>query len=71
MRSPADYAIEHAGYLADAVKSFLRSVETAEVLNPDAEDGLRETVGDQLQALRSGVYEFEKRARVAIQREVK
>lgn len=60
-RSPADYAIEHGGYLADAVTAFLKVVGEECVFAEMSDNGLRETVSDHLQAMRSGVYEFEKR----------
>jgi nucleoside 2-deoxyribosyltransferase len=47
-RTPKDYAIEHAGYLADAVEYALKS----QTLVMDADDWL---------ALNSRVYEFRKR----------
>lgn len=61
-RTPADFAIEHGGYLADAVTRFLDLVGRESIFDEGVEDGVRETVGDHLGAMRSGVYEFEKRA---------
>lgn len=61
-RTASDYAIEHAGYLARSVTAFLDLIGREAVFDEDAQQHLREEVADHLQAMRSGVYEFEKRA---------
>lgn len=61
-RTASDYAIEHAGYLARSVTAFLDLIGREAVFDEDAQQHLREQVSDHLQAMRSGVYEFEKRA---------
>lgn len=77
-RTPQDYAIEHAGYLADAVGQFLEvlnecdcaGIALSELDEDDEEyDDARQDVEvawekrqDHLQAVQNAVYEFRKRA---------
>lgn len=75
-RTPEQYAIEHASYLADAAKLFMQSVAAvAEARQrhedsepgPESEDsydvlhGQEELLSERWSGLRSAVYEFEKR----------
>lgn len=74
-RTDKDYAIEHAGYMADAVKHYLSLLdaefEAAEAMEAaDADDAeqkadnlrsIEEEVSEARSVLRNRVYEFEKR----------
>lgn len=70
-RTPADYAIEHAGYLVTAASQLLeaRNELDALVMRRDEDDGVdedemqaaHEGVSDASSCLRIAIYEFEKR----------
>ncbi|WP_372362879.1 hypothetical protein ACCQ10_09290 [Xanthomonas sp. NCPPB 1325] len=70
-RTPADYAIEHAGYLATAAKRLLDARGELDVLlmRRDEEDDVgdwdmhaaQDSVDETSTGLRSAIYEFEKR----------
>lgn len=61
-RTPKDYAIEHAEYLAKNAEDLLETLnncigeETEFINNEDSE------LGEAIGSLRSGIYEFRKRA---------
>lgn len=64
-RTPKDYAIEHAGYLETTLLNFLNylneiSDEEEGTLVPD------DRFGDHMQAVRSHLYEFQKRRDLAL-----
>lgn len=59
-RTPKDYAIEHAGYMATTAKQFLEYLNEVS----DEEEGHivpDDRFGDHASTLRSHIYEFEKR----------
>ena len=58
-RSPADYAIEFGGYLADAAEWYLKRPTETDARSADE-------VEDVDRGLRSAIYEFRKRAKVAL-----
>lgn len=69
-RSPADYAIEHAEYLAKAAERFIEAVVAMAVADYEHEgtaedearvDAASEAVGEAQGALRNCIYEFRKR----------
>lgn len=69
-RSPQDFAIEHAEYMAkdgerliEAVNDLARAEQECEdgSANPSDADAARETVNEHVRALTSGIYEFRKR----------
>lgn len=76
--TPADYAIEHGGYLATAAKDFLdacnrlvdaRMLAEAEEAGDETFEALeraQESYGENFSGLREAVYEFEKRRDRAI-----
>ncbi len=64
-RTPEDYAIEHAGYLATSAERLLAALGAMALREGDDEDGSqddRDAVGDHMQAVRSAIHEFRKRA---------
>lgn len=70
-RTPQDYAIEHAEYMAvdgerliAAINDFGKALQEVDdgTANPSDVDAARETLTEALGALRSGIYEFRKRA---------
>lgn len=66
VRTPADFAIEHAGYLADSVEQYMAARNAHDALEPDTHTtalvASAETLSDHWDGLRSAVYEFRKRA---------
>ncbi len=83
-RTAKDYAIEHAGYLADAAKHLLDkqnevwALEEQDVASPERLandnysidlDEANERLSDARSALREAVYEFEKRRDRAVNEE--
>lgn len=75
-RTAQDYAIEHAGYLADAAKAFMESVQAVAIARQQHDDaepgaeaaeaydvmhGQEELLSERWSGLRTAVYEFEKR----------
>lgn len=71
-RTDADYAIEHAGYLATAARRFREAVNVEGLARIDDEekgnedtsnalDAARENVSEASLSLRSAIFEFEKR----------
>ena len=71
-RTPQDYAIEHAGYLANAAERLIDAVCVDAQANVDhdeqdtqetakAVDTAREDAGEYMTALRNRIYEFRKR----------
>jgi hypothetical protein len=60
-RSSKDYAIEFGGYLAAAARRYMDAVNREIIPEGDEE------VGEAWRALRSALYEFEKRVRRAAQ----
>jgi hypothetical protein len=70
-RTPQDYAIEHAEYLATSVEQYMRVrnefEEAAQEADEDGDggeipDGLRDALSDHWRGLTEAVYEFRKRA---------
>lgn len=69
VRTPADYAIEHAEYLAQAAEGFIEAANALAKSHMDSEEDETEpqldaagAYSDHLQGLQSAVYEFRKRA---------
>jgi hypothetical protein len=71
-RTPQDYAIEHAGYLATAATDYLDAINAEYIAQMDHEENETaeteralndaiEAVGEANRRLRTRVYEFEKR----------
>jgi hypothetical protein len=60
-RTDKDYAIEHAGYLADAAEDYLDARNRYEQIG-GPETGDDDLLSDHIGALRSAIYEFRKRA---------
>lgn len=66
-RTPADFAIEHAEYLAQAAESLLSAANRRDELkHEDApahmQEAAREAYSDNFSGLHNAVYEFRKRA---------
>lgn len=59
-RTPADYAIEHAEYMAKAAEAFMNIV--GPLISPRLTTADHDLLTDHRQALASGIYEFRKRA---------
>ena len=69
-RGAKDYAIEQAGYMARAATGLIAAVNDLELARQqfdegegteDATDEAEQSLGDAINALRSCIYEFEKR----------
>ena len=69
-RTPQDYAIEHAEYMAvdgerliAAINDFSKALQEVDdgTANPSDVDAARETLTEALGAMQSGIYEFRKR----------
>lgn len=59
-RTAADYAIEHAEYLAQAVEAYMLARNA-----PDAADRA-EIVAERFSGMRNAIYEFRKRAKAVL-----
>ena len=59
-RTDADYAIEHAEYLATAVERYLDVRNTFDASEQDVAD--QDCLNDHIRAMKSGIGEFRKRA---------
>lgn len=60
-RTLQDYAIEHGGYLADAVEHYLEERNKFDALD-QVDVGDQDSLNDHIRALRDTVHEFRKRA---------
>jgi predicted phosphodiesterase len=70
-RTPQDYAIEHAGYLAQAADAAIAAVNglhklyqqlaDGELVNPGDIENAEQSCSEGLTSLREHVYEFRKR----------
>lgn len=71
-RTPKDYAIEHAGYMAEAARHLITAINIEAVLSERHDEAgsahtaeklaaAKERTGEAMGTLRNRIYEFEKR----------
>jgi hypothetical protein len=69
-RTLQDYAIEHGGYLADTAQAYLDAKNSYDMAVAGYADGDEAPSADELsdyhKALRARIYEFRKRAKLAV-----